>query len=229
MADRPKVWITRTQSGATKSAKAFWDAGYHPIISPLLRITPAVDRPPMPSRDAVLIITSQNAMKVLTEVTSDRSWPVVCVGNATARLAKEAGFLNVVSADGASEDVTRIILNTPSWQGRPFIHIAGQEVRGSIVEDLQRAGLQAQRHIYYLSEPVQTWPDVDISNLVAVALYSPKGAEALRRPEPDLRHVMAISLSPAIDAALGDLAVKSRHVAVRPNEAALIRALDKAL
>lgn len=221
-----KVWITRSQPGADKSALAMRAAGYEPIVAPLLKIEPADQMPRRPPDDAILLITSQNALGVLTTYIRERHWTLICVGDATADLAREHGFRSVHSVNGTSANITTHIANHYMGDKHPFWHLSGNNVQGTMVEDLGSLGFNVARHIYYQSRPVTVWPEIDLSDIEFVAIYSPLAATTFRGFNGDVAHISAVSFSHAVDRALEGLTLKSRHVATDPTEASLIRALD---
>jgi len=225
---KPTLWITRSVPAAFKSAEQWALAGCAAAVAPLLKIGPPPDMPPMPQKDAVLIFTSGNGIEAFKTLTDERSWPVVTVGDETARLARDAGFKKISSAKGTSGDVTRLILDKlPKTYS--FIHCAGQNVRGTITEDLTKAGYTARRDLYYRSRPVETLPKIDLGHLNYIALYSPLAAQTLASFKPDLSLVTTLSISIATDALLGDLNIKSRLIAKSSTETAMLDLLDTPL
>ena len=215
------IWITRTLPAAHKSAQAFAHLGLAAAIAPLLLVSPPEDMPAMPPQEALLIFTSANGLSAFCELTDERHWPVVTVGAETAVQARKAGFENVSSADGTSDDVTALVKASASLS-TPIIHCAGVHVRGSITQDLRAAGYQARRDLYYRSAPVETLPKIDLSKLNYLALYSPLTAKTLASFKLNLSTVTILSISAATDAALGDLKAQSRLIAKAPNEAAML-------
>lgn len=218
------IWITRTLPAAHHSAAAFARLGLGAAVAPLLRINPPSDMPPRPEKNAVLVFTSGNGVQGFVELTDKRDWPVVTVGDGTAAKAKVAGFTDIRSAGGTSDDVTALV-KAEIPIGASIIHCAGGHVRGSISEDLQAAGYQARRDTYYRSEPVTALPQIELTKLTYIALYSPLAAQTLARFAPDLVTVTTLSISPATDAALGNLKCQSRLIATAPNEAAMLALL----
>lgn len=220
--------MTRTLPGAHKSAAHFAELGLTCAISPLLKVMPAPVMPPQPAKDDVLVFTSQNGLSWFCEFTKRRDWRVVTVGDETAAKAKSAGFTSVISAGGTSEDVTQIIKsNFP--KGTSIVHCAGKHVRGTITQDLCAAGYTARRDLYYQSSPISQLPNIDLSKLTYIALYSPLAAQTLAGFRPNLAGVTLLSISPATDAALDiigyDLRCQSRRIARAPNETAMLALL----
>lgn len=207
-----KIWITRTEPAAQRSAAAWANAGFDPVIAPLLSVTPMPDKIEIPD-DAQLIFTSAHGVSHSGLSGDDRQ--VYCVGKATAHAAKKYGFTSVISGGGDWKKLTDIIETTD----KPIIHISGSIVRGSIVETLSERGFLASRKIVYRTDPIRQWP-VDVSEIDAAALYSPMASETLMRlPRTDISHLTAYCLSENVALPLRDMAVK---IAASPNERALI-------
>lgn len=209
---RTRLWITRSEPAATRSADAWAEAGFDALIAPLLSINAVTTAAGVPD-DAVLIFTSANGVRRSGLSGDDRL--VYCVGDATAREAMDQGFTSVVSADGDWRQLVQIIAPTD----RPIIHLSGGVVRGQIIETLRQRGLTASRRIVYSTEAQMSWP-IDINEVDAVALYSPLAAETLMAlPARFLGHLTAYCLSPNVAEPLRDINVR---IAARPNERALI-------
>lgn len=222
-----RIWMTRTLPGAHKSAAAFAQLGLACAVSPLLKVMPASDMPPRPDKDDVLVFTSQNGLRWFCEFTKRRDWRVVTVGDETAAQAQSAGFSAVSSAGGTSADVTTLIKSNFA-KGTSIVHCAGKHVRGTIIQDLKAAGYKARRDLYYQSSPVSKLPNIDLSQLSYIALYSPLAAQTLAGFKPNLTGVTLLSISPATDAALGDVRCQSRRIARAPNETAMLALLGPA-
>ncbi len=225
---KPTLWITRSVPAAFKSAEQWALAGCAAAVAPLLKISPPTHMPPLPEKNAVLIFTSGNGLEAFKILTDERYWPVVTVGDETARLARDAGFKKVSSARGTSENIIRLIQDELP-KTYDFVHCSGQHVRGAIAEDLSRAGYTARRDIYYQSSPVDALPKIDVGQLNYIALYSPLAAQTLASFKPDLSYTTTLSISAAADAALDGLNVQSRLIAKHPNETAMLALLDERL
>ena len=211
-----KVWLTRTLPSAQESAAVWRDAGFDPIIEPLLEIAPvAHDEIP---EDTVLIFTSKNAV----DYVKSQGQRAICVGDATAQKARAAGFSDVVSVNGTSADVTQWVLKNLDVS-QPICHASGWHIRGSIAEDLQRAGYASQRVKVYRSTPRSIWPNQSFSH---AALYSPLAAKtfAAAATARDVSSLTAVCISRATANELSGLALKSISIAAHPREDELIMA-----
>lgn len=221
---KPTVWITRTVPAAFKSAANWANAGYAAAVAPILDVTKPREMPTLPPRDGVVVFTSSNAAKSFAEHTLDRRWSIVTVGFQTKHVCHDLGFRDVITANGTSEDVTRLLLETYTTD-RPIYHCAGNHVRGTIIEDLKAKGYRAQRDLYYLTTPVKELPKVDTRKLDFVTLYSPLAAKTLVELAPDLTGATVMSLSAAIDEAFGDYPCKAKYIAQEASEPSLIEAV----
>jgi len=186
-----KLWLTRTRPAADESAPLWRAAGFDPLVEPLLEIEP-VPHDPVP-QDAFVIFTSKNGV----DHSVCGGQRAICVGDATAKKARSAGYKDVVSVDGTSAAVTAWVLENAPKTGR-IIHLSGRHVRGNIIEDLDAAGYSAQRIEVYRSMPSPAWPATEFSS---VAFYSPLAAHTFTEVAidmvEDLSKVTAICMSEA--------------------------------
>lgn len=231
------VWITRSDQSAPQSAKAVEAAGFTPLIAPLLTIAAAGVPAAAPADDAVLAFTSPNGVAAFAALSDKRHYMIYAVGDATADKAKALGFSYMASAHGDVDALAKLIIaDKPS----SVVHYSGVHVAGDLVGALRAAGLEASRQIIYAAQAVADLPVAARQALAehkrhAVLLYSPKGARTflsvMQRGGFAGRYadMIMVSLSPNIDAALGQGTFFARHIADAPNEAALISALERSL
>lgn len=220
------VWITRSENGSAQS-RAAWDAaGFSCVIKPVVDISIATVMPkPLPD-NATILITSQNALRILAALTDRRDWPVMTVGDASARLARKIGFEDVLSAKGNAQDLFAMVQKVykPATP-RVFVYASGSQIRLNLAKALRDKGFKARRDIYYNNEMS---PPVDVktvANVTHIALYSPMAAKAVRRYAGQLNKVKTISISPETDEALQTRYKNRRLVANRPSERAMIAAV----
>ena len=207
-----RIWITRTEPAAQRSVQAWRDAGFDPVTAPLLTVHPVTQATTLPDQ-AELVFTSAHGVRFCGIEGDDRR--IYTVGDATARLARDYGFEDVVSADGDWESLIQLIEKTT----KPIVHISGTVIRGTIVESLKERGIKAYRKIVYDTCSVTLWP-VDLDRIEAVALYSPMASRTfMALPERDLSSLTAYCLSENVAAPLCGPKIR---VAEHPTEAALI-------
>src|SRR5690606_4212312 len=76
----PRVWITRAQPGAARTADRLTALGLEPVIAPLLAIRPLEQPEPDLGGVDVLAFTSPNGVAAFCALTARRDRPVMTVG-----------------------------------------------------------------------------------------------------------------------------------------------------
>ncbi|MBK1970712.1 uroporphyrinogen-III synthase, partial [Brevundimonas diminuta] len=108
-----RVWVTRAEPGAARTADRLTALGFTPITAPLLTLEPlpgALDAVPAPAAVAALALTSPNGVEAFAPLISRfRRHPVFAVGDATAEAARAAGFADVRSASGDIHALAHLI------------------------------------------------------------------------------------------------------------------------
>jgi len=220
----PRIWVTRSEPFASDSAARLCEKGYEAFAAPLLTITPR-PHPPLPGDHDHLIFTSRHGVSCFAAQTSQRHWPVICVGDGTATAAQDMGFSKAQSASGRAQDVIDWVRENWSLSAH-ITHISGVHQRGDIIETLEHLGYKSTRQdIYYDSLAASVDPR-EQSSLGAepddyVLLYSPRGAAAFVALGLQTAQMSLISLSAAIDAGLGDIPCDRRLIAEKPTELSL--------
>ncbi|MET4684148.1 uroporphyrinogen-III synthase [Brevundimonas faecalis] len=224
-----RVWITRAQPGAARTAERLAALGFQPLIQPLLTIRPlpqALDQAPDPATVAALAFTSPNgveAFAALTPLWRDR--PVFAVGDATAEAARAVGFLDARSAAGDIHALARLIAATPraGWNGETILAPGAREPAGDLPALLPDR-IVVRLPVYAAIETEASAPgDFD-----AVLLHSPRAARALAaKVAPDVALRLAICISAAAAAPLAPLNFQEIRVADTPDDASMLSALGK--
>lgn len=215
-----RVWITRTEPGASRTARAVAALGHEPVVAPVLerRDLPAT----LPSHAAVAF-TSAAAVEVYARLTPDRSVEVFAVGDATARAAADAGFPDVRSAAGDGPALAALVAADPPasllWPraAAPAFDLAAAL---SGIAAVASVAVYETRAV----DPVSA-PDFD-----AVLIHSPRAARVLAEHLPSAAAAgrRALALSTAVAAPLRGLPFADIHVAAHPDEAHLLAPLGKA-
>lgn len=172
--------------------------------------------PDLPLADCA-IFTSENAVHALAgRLPAPRAW---CVGDRTAEVARQAGFL-AWSASGDADALVAAILNAPP--GR-CLHLRGRETRGDVAARLNAAGIPCAEAVVYDIAPIP--PTTEALALLAgaapviVPLFSP--ASARRFAQVPARAPLRLAcLSPAVAAAAPPAA--EVRIAAEPTAAAMI-------
>lgn len=220
---RPKP---QSESFAAKIA-ARWSAPLDVVISPLMRIVPL--NPRIDAVDAV-IFTSANGVEAAERLSIPKGIPAWCVGEKTAVLAQEAGFVPHIGPGDADGLIARIIADRPN--GR-LVHLRGKHTRGAVKDRLRAAGLDCADFVAYDQQPQMLNNDAKralaAQEPVVLPLFSPRTATILRKQGSFCAPVHVIALSQAVAEALGYGVPWQITVATRPDLPAMLDATLVAL
>ncbi|MGD9617341.1 MAG: uroporphyrinogen-III synthase [Alphaproteobacteria bacterium] len=234
-----RALVTRPRVEAATLAEALAERGVAALLEPLLDIhyRDPGHKPDLAGVQAVLC-TSANGVRAFARLSRERAVPIFAVGDATAAQARAAGFPEVHSADGAVGDLVALVGGRLRPEAGRLLHIAGSVVAGDLSGELRARGFSVDRAVLYEAQPVGTLSAATMRALAAgivdfALFFSPRTAAIFTRLVDQagiaaaMRHVTAISISAAADAALDPLRFRARRVAGRPNQPALLAALDR--
>lgn len=178
-----RILVTRPEQDASATAARLRDLGHDALITPLM----AVHFLPGPPLDLAgvqaLLVTSANGVRALAarQAGAETHLPVLAVGDATARAARDLGFADVESAGGDVDDLARLAAARLRPGGGVLLHVAGSKVAGDLAGMLATAGYRYRRSVLYEAQPVAVLPGAAQAALAdgtatAVLLYSPRTA-----------------------------------------------------
>lgn len=221
-----RVWVTRAEPGAARTADRLTSLGFTPLVAPLLTLAPlpgALDAAPEPDAVAALALTSPNGVEAFAPlIPRFRNHPVFGVGDATAEAARAAGFANVRSASGDIHALARLI--AAEAPPGPLLAPGAREPAGDLPALLP--GRPVQRlPVYAAFETHAPAPEP----FDAVMLHSPRAARALAAdlPRSAASGRVAICISQAAAAPLRPFDFAEIRIAAAPDEPAMLSALGK--
>lgn len=234
-----RVLVTRPREDAAGLTAALEARGHEVMLEPLLTIVPRdpVDWPPGHEGAQALLVTSANGARAFARCDPRRELPVYAVGQASAAAARDLGFTTVVSAGGDIDDLAALVAARLDPAGGPLLHPAAGSLAGDLQGALSAAGFRVLRAVLYDAVPATALsaPTVDAINqgvIGAVTFFSPRTAAAFvslveaARLAAGCGGIAAVCLSPAVAGALERLTWREVAVAVRPDQSALLAALD---
>jgi uroporphyrinogen-III synthase len=232
-----RLLVTRPQDDAEDVAHELEQRGHTSVVAPMIEIVPvpgvAVD---LAGVQAILV-TSRNGVRALAATTAQRDVPVLAVGAATAAEATAHGF----SAEAAGGDVASLDSLVRSML-RPdrgkLLWITGRHVRGDLRADLRAAGFAVERCVLYDAHAATALPEsctaaLRQGEIDGVLFFSPRTAQtfvrilAMAGLERAAHSVTAFCLSPAVAAAVADIAWRDVAVARRTDREALLNVVDE--
>ncbi|SEP35848.1 uroporphyrinogen-III synthase [Rhodopseudomonas pseudopalustris] len=238
--------VTRPQPDNDATAAALRAKGYDVLLAPMLRFEPL----PFPDdQDTIttgVIVTSANALRAIEHQPGFArllKLPLFAVGKHTARAARDAGFQDVVVADG---DAARLRLKvSDSVRGKKktegtLLYLAGADLSRDLAGELREDGFNVVMQTTYRMAPVPTLPvsvcDAFAAHRIeAVLHYSRRSARAFidaTRESGIEISALAIPqccLSETVSEVVREAGATQVTVARTPDEPALFEALDRAI
>ncbi|MGD9814495.1 MAG: uroporphyrinogen-III synthase [Hyphomonadaceae bacterium] len=219
-----RVAVTRALPDAEATAARLRALGADAIVAPLLTIVPCGYDTNVEEAQA-LIFTSAAGVRAFPDARNQRARPVLAVGDATAEAARDAGFIDVRSADGDVAKLAALAKATLDPGAGKLIHIGGEHVAGDLSGELVQAGFAIERRTAYAAIAIAALPPSLRERLDIVLFHSARAAEAMHRlgaPQAEARVAACLSQSVAKSAAASGW--KRIVVAPAPREDALLRA-----
>lgn len=221
-----RVWVTRAEPGAARTADRLTALGFTPLVVPLLTLAPlpgALDAAPDTTAVAVLALTSPNGVEAFAPlIPRFRDHPVFAVGDATAEAARAAGFADVRSASGDIHALARLI--AAEAPPGPLLVPGAREPAGDLPALLPDRPVQ-RLPVYAAFETHAPAP----ATFDAVMLHSPRAARALAADLPRAASSgrIAICISEAAATPLHPFDFAEIRIAAAPDEPAMLSALGK--
>lgn len=202
---RPLI-VLRPEPGATRTAAKAEAMGLEVRRLPLFSIVAVDWAAPDPSQFDALVLSSANAVRHGgRELDKLKALPVHAVGEATAAVARAAGFELAWVGDGGSRHM-------PLPPGQSLLHLAGRD-------HLPMAGTTAIT--VYEARPIEPPPALDDLADCVVAVYSPRAGRRMAELVAARSRTLIAAISPAAAAACGP-GWKRIHIAPQPSDAALL-------
>ncbi|WP_261401251.1 uroporphyrinogen-III synthase [Chenggangzhangella methanolivorans] len=233
--------MLRPERAAQRTAEALARLGHEAILAPVLTIEDLPSPIPDGPFDAVLA-TSANGLRKLKnrrEIASLTDLPLIAVGDRTAEAGREAGFATVHVAEG---DGRALVAEAAARFPTParFLHAAGADRAFDIAGALAGHGHETIVVELYRATAATKLPEAATAALrdgtagavlhhsgrIAATLAALAEAEGLGEALRALPHA---ALAPRIAAILGEAGCGRVEVAARPDEAALLEALQAIL
>lgn len=215
-----RVWVTRAEPGASRTAARLTALGFEPVVVPLLAVrplTPVIDLTGV----AALAFSSVNGVTAFAALTAAHDKPVFAVGDATAQAALEAGFTDVRSASGDARALARLIDEAGL---RDAVLAPGAAEPAADLAALLAGKTEVRTVAVY--EAVETGVPA-AAGFDAVLVHSPRAARALAMHAWTLDDRLAVAISAAAAEPLEDLGLREIRIAAAPTDAALIEGLGE--
>ncbi len=157
---RRVVLITRPEAEAGPTAQRVGQAGYIPLVAPLLAIR--MEAPRLPDRYQAVLVTSSNALAALPHGPT----PLLAVGDATAARAEALGFTHVLSAGRDALALAELAARVLNPAAGPLLLASGAGQGTALADDLRARGFRVLRRVCYTAVPATRLP-ADVAGVVA--------------------------------------------------------------
>lgn len=228
------VLIYRPQPAASRTARAIEALGHHTYLYPLFNLVTQKPLSPTEAYDNV-IITSEAVFQVGVDLTPYLDYPLYVVGQRTYDAAVETGFNNVHAATETSPDLSERLLRTHK-NPEHWLYICGVDRKSDLERRLTQEGHTFTVWEAYASRAMTQLPPALAMHLATghidiIVHYSLRSAEVFRDLVRNanlintLAKVHQVVISESIKRVFQHIPVASMHVAIKPDEDALLETL----
>ncbi|MDC0901406.1 uroporphyrinogen-III synthase [Candidatus Pelagibacter sp.] len=175
------ILLTRPLEDCSEMIIKFKSLGHQVSHLPLLNIE-KIDYEQINFSDYKgIIFTSANAVRHLDHKNVDKNFLCFCVGSATEKKARSAGFQNVIAAEGNVENLKELILQNFNQKDGQLIYISGEMISVDLDQQLTNEGYSVKRIVNYRTIYNQKFDDNFIKELMLqipdmVYIYSQNSA-----------------------------------------------------
>jgi uroporphyrinogen-III synthase len=241
------VLVTRPQPDNEATAATLRARGFEVLLAPMLRFEALAFQDDADAHYDAVIVTSANALRAFERHPSGQrllKLPLFAVGEHTANAARDAGFGNVIAADGdvaALRDAVLAIVKAKRLKkAGTLLYLAGADLARDLAGDLGQRGFTVVTHTTYRMIPVAELPPgaregFGANQIAAVLHYSRRSARAFLQAartggvEISALAIPQCCISDAVASVVRDAGATQVLTASRPDENALLEALMRAL
>lgn len=231
------VLLTRPEAESREVAGTLAAMGIRSVIWPMTRIE-FVDGPVgVPEGTDGLVFTSRNGVAAFARSCAERGLTAWCVGGRTADAARDAGFADVVSADG-DVDALAALLRQEAGGSRRLLYLRGREVSADLGAMLSGSGNILESRVVYAAQaggppPADVRTMFETGAIGVVAVWSRRAARELAghlAQHPGwARGVLGVAISDRAGAPLADSGLDGMVSADRPDAEAMLEAISAAV
>ena len=160
------ILLTRPLEDCSEMIIKFKSLGHQVSHLPLLNIE-KIDYEQINFSDYKgIIFTSANAVKYLDHKNIDKNLLCFCVGSATEKKARSAGFQNVIAAEGNVGNLKELILQNFDQKDGQLIYISGETISVDLDQQLTNEGYSVKRIVNYKTIYNQKFDDNFVRELM---------------------------------------------------------------
>ena len=231
-----RVMLTRPRADSESLAGELRARGNEVVIEPMLHIVSRGSLPPLDGV-AALLVTSANGIRAFAAASDRRDLAVYAVGDATALVAREAGFAEVESAAGDAAALGALVAARVGREAGALLHIQGRDVTGDLDKLLISRSFTVHQAVLYEAGAINELSTgardyIAGRKIDMILFFSPRTARTFVRlvQEAGLagscETMVAICLSSAVAEAASGLIWGGVQIAATPDRAAMLQLVD---
>lgn len=235
-----RLLVTRPEDDAKALVADLEARGHEVILAPLMNVVWRDDVPLDLGHVQAVLLTSANGARAAARHRHAQALverPAFAVGEATARAAHQAGFVDVTVSGGDVTHLAQSVAATLTPDAGRLLHLAGSVTAGDLAGDLASRGFDVTRAVVYEATAVTQLPEpaheaLKRSALDGVCLYSPRTATLFRGLvdkaglAKSAQRLVAYCLSDRVADALHGFTLKDCRVARAPTHEAMLALID---
>ena len=159
------ILFTRPLEDCHEMILKFQSLGHEISHLPLINIEGLKYQVPNYSELKGIIFTSSNAIKFLDIKNIDKKLKCFCVGDATEKKARSAGFQNIFAAEGNVNNLKELILQNFKPSEGKLIYISGEIISSDLDKELTSSGYAIERLINYRANAIEKYDEDFIEKL----------------------------------------------------------------
>ena len=159
-----RLLVTRPLPEAERTASGLHARGHDAVFAPMLDIQNIRDVSFAAGPVAAILMTSGNAARALSDHPQRETLTKLrcfAVGGQTADAARQAGFSDVVSADGDGGDLAKLVSQQIADRALPLLYVAGSDRARDMAAELSPGGLRVETAVVYQANAAKEFaPDI---------------------------------------------------------------------
>lgn len=241
------ILVTRPHPDGEVTATALRALGHEVWLAPALRFEPVAFQYDSEQNYDGVIVTSTNAIRAIAPQSRElrlSQLPLFAVGENTASAARNAGFSQVIVAEGDAASLRQTVLRSARdkvlKRKAALLYFAGADLSRDLATELGAEGFNVVTRTVYRMTPVRDLPrevcdGFAAHRIAAVLHYSRRSARAFLEAarggavEISALAVLQCCLSENVAGVLREAGASQVAVAASPDENALFIAMERAL
>jgi uroporphyrinogen-III synthase len=159
------ILFTRPLEDSYEIISKFQSLGHNVSHLPLIRIEELKHKIIDFSIFQGIIFTSTNAIKFLDIKNLDKKKICFCVGSATEKKARSAGFQNIFAADGNVNNLKELIFQNFNPSEGKLLYVSGEAIFSNLDKKIIFQGYNIERVVNYRANPIEKYDENFIEKL----------------------------------------------------------------